>query len=106
MSTWKLGASYAFSDAFTLRGGVSRSSQPIAAQQTFINIIAPGVVRTHATLGGTWTLGGRDALNVAYMHAFRETVTGSGSIPPAFGGGEVDNYLSEHSLGVSWSRRF
>jgi len=106
VSTWKLGAAYAFSDAFTLRGGVSRNSQPIPAQQTFINIIAPGVVRTHATLGGTWKLGDRDALNVAYMHAFRETVTGSGSIPPSFGGGEVDNYLSENSLGVSWSRRF
>ncbi len=106
VKVWKLGASYALSDSLTARAGVSGNSQPIPAQETFINIIAPGVVRTHLTLGATWKHGERNAINVAYMHAFRETVNGAGSIPPAFGGGEVDNWLSENSLGVSWSRRF
>jgi hypothetical protein len=33
-------------------------------------------------------------------------VAGSGSIPPAFGGGEADLRLAENSLGFAWRRRF
>ena len=37
-----------------------------------------------------------------YTHAFRKTVSGSGSIPPNLGGGEADIHLSEDILGVAY----
>lgn len=102
----KLGVSYAVNDQWTLRGGVSHSDQPIPGSQTFFNTIAPGVVQTHLSLGATRRLGEAGELSLSYVHAFEETVSGSGSIPAAFGGGEVDLGMKQHSLGIAYSRKF
>jgi hypothetical protein len=40
------------------------------------------------------------------LHAFKETVNGAGSIPPAFGGGEANISLEEDSLAISFSHGF
>lgn len=106
ISVWKLGARVRVNESFELHAGASTADQPVAASQTFFNILAPGVVRTHATLGLTWRLGSSDDLDFSYLHAFKETVKGEGSIPPAFGGGEVDVHLEENSLGIGWRHRF
>ncbi|MFX8335491.1 long-chain fatty acid transporter, partial [Acinetobacter baumannii] len=52
----KLGAQYQYSPNLILRGGISKSGQPVPANQTLFNILAPGVVELHLTLGGTWQL--------------------------------------------------
>jgi long-chain fatty acid transport protein len=101
-TAYKLGASYAFSQDLTLRAGYNWMKQPIPASQTFFNILAPGVEERHLTLGATWTLANRNELSVGYMHAFSKTVNGSGSINPAFGGGEANIRLKEDSLGVAY----
>lgn len=102
----KLGTQVQVSPQFTLRLGVSHNRQPVQAGETFFNILAPGVVRTHATLGGSWKVGESGEFSVSYLHAFKKEVDGSGSIPPAFGGGEADVRLTENSLGFGWSHRF
>lgn len=107
----KLGAQYQVSPQLTLRSGVSRTQNPIPANETLLNILAPGVVRTHLTLGGTWTLDKHNELSVAYLHALHKAVNGQGSIPrgnpPAgFGGGEANIRLKEDAVGVSWGHRF
>jgi long-chain fatty acid transport protein len=106
ISVIKLGGSYALSESVTLRAGVSKSQQPVPASQTFFNILAPGVVETHLTAGGSWKLDNRNRISVAWLHAFKKTVNGSGSIPLAFGGGEADVSLEEDSLAVSFSHGF
>ena len=106
VSVWKFGGNVRLNDRFVLRAGLATNDQPIPASQTFINILAPGVVRTHATFGVTWALDKTHELDFAYMHALKNTVAGSGSIPPAFGGGEANLRLAEDSLGVAWRRRF
>lgn len=106
IDVFKLGARYELNDRWTLRGGVSHSDQPIPASQTFFNVLAPGVVRTHLTAGATYRWSEKNEVSVSYLHAFKETVEGSGSIPPSFGGGEVDVTLQEDSLGVAFSHRF
>jgi long-chain fatty acid transport protein len=53
--------------------------------------------------GGSWHIDARNAINVSYQHAFRKSVDGSGSIPPAFGGGEVNLSLEENVVGVGYS---
>jgi len=101
----KLGAVYALNDEITLRGGVSHAEQPIPNDQAFINILAPAVIEDHASVGADW----RTSLGewtISYTHAFEETVSGNGSIPMAFGGGEADLTMSQDILRFGWSNGF
>ena len=97
----KLGISYDLQD-WTLRAGYSHASQPIPSDQTFLNILAPGTVQDHLSLGATWRLSKGGELSFAYTHGFKETVKGSASIPPAFGGGEADIHLSEDIFAIAY----
>jgi long-chain fatty acid transport protein len=106
ISVVKLGGSYAVTDSVTVRAGVSKSQQPVPVSQTFFNILAPGVIETHFTAGGNWKLANRNQISVAWLHAFKNTVNGAGSIPPAFGGGEANISLEEDSLAISFSHGF
>ena len=106
VSVVKLGASYQVSDRWTLRGGISHAEQPIPASQTFFNVLAPGTLKTHLTLGSTWKFGDKSDLSFSYLHALKNTVDGQGSIPLAFGAGEANVWLEEDSLGFAYSRQF
>ncbi|MCK6395487.1 OmpP1/FadL family transporter [Zoogloea sp.] len=103
VSVLKLGAIYAVDDRLTLRAGVSRTQQPVPASQTFFNVLAPGVVRNHFSLGASLKTGSGE-WSAAYTRAPRTRVAGQGSIPASFGGGEADVYLREDvfTLGYSW----
>lgn len=98
----KVGVSYAASSELTLRAGFNHSDQPIQASQTLFNILAPGVVQDHLTLGGSWKTSSQAEWSLAYVHGFRKTVQGSGSIPQNFGGGEANVHLEEDSLGLAF----
>jgi long-chain fatty acid transport protein len=101
----KLGISYDFA-AWTLRGGYSHSTQPVPQDQTFLNILAPGVIQDHLSVGATWNLARNSELGLAYTHGFKKTVHGSGSIPAGYGGGEANIYLSEDILGIAYGWKF
>lgn len=101
ITVYKIGANYEFSRDLTLRAGYSYNTQPVATNQTLFNILAPGVIKQHLSLGGTWKTGNGE-LSVAYTHAFKNTVNGAGSIPASFGGGEANVSLEENILGVAW----
>jgi long-chain fatty acid transport protein len=105
MTVFKLGVAYAMSGTTTLRAGYATGSQPIPANETFFNILAPGVVEDHLTLGATFTLEDRSAVTVGYMHAFEKTVSGVNSIAPGFGGGNANLTMSQDAIGVAYSRQ-
>jgi long-chain fatty acid transport protein len=98
----KVGASYAWNEDLTLRAGYNHSSQPIRSSETLFNILAPGIVQDHVTLGATYILANKSELSFSYMHAFEEKVRGSGSIPAGFGGGEANLKMYEDSLGIAY----
>lgn len=108
ITVYKLGASYQLNPQLTLRGGVSHAEQPIPNDQTFFNILAPGVVQDHLSLGATYRLasGSGSEISLAYTHAFSEEVNGSGSIPANFGGGEAKLKMSEDILGIAYAWTF
>jgi long-chain fatty acid transport protein len=110
MTIFKLGASYALSDKITLRAGVSTARQPISSRQTLFNILAPGVVQNHLTLGATWTTSPTSEWTVSYMHAFKKKVNGSASIPPGMppgmGGGNANLDMYQDSLGIAYGMKF
>jgi long-chain fatty acid transport protein len=99
INVYKLGASYDMSQNLTLRAGWNHADQPIPSDQTFFNILAPGVVQDHVTLGATWTLANKGELSVGYMHAFKKTVSGTG------GTTGIDIRMYEDSLGISYGMK-
>lgn len=99
----KLGVSQVISDTLTVRAGYSHNTQPIPTSQTMFNILAPGVVQDHLTLGATWNVSKENEVTVAFMHAFEKKVSGPGAIPASFGGGDVNIHMKENSLGVAYS---
>lgn len=106
ITAWKLGATYDVSSRLTLRAGYGHSGNPVPASETLFNILAPGVVSHHFTAGATYTLASGLELTGYVMHAPKQTVLGSGSIPVNYGGGEADVSLGETSFGLSAGVRF
>jgi long-chain fatty acid transport protein len=109
MNVWKLGMEYKYSQQLTLRAGYSRTDSPISASncatmsgdcsETTFNIIAPAVIEDHVTIGLTYALASGNEVTVAYMHGFKNDVSGP-SIP--FGGTEkIEMY--QNSLGIQYS---
>ncbi len=100
ITVFKLGADYAVSDQLTLRAGYGRSENPVPASETFLNILAPGVVQDHFTVGATWRASERVEVSAYAMRAPRNDVEGNGSIPGPYGAGEADVYLAETAVGI------
>lgn len=106
VTVYKLALSYAVSPELALRGGYSHADQPVQNGQTFLNILAPGVIEDHLSVGLTWAASPSSELSLAYTHGFEKTVKGSGSIPAAFGGGEANLKMSQDILGVAYAWKF
>lgn len=107
MDVWKLGMEYKYSQQLTLRAGYSHTDSPISASdcstlpdcsETTFNIIAPAVIENHVTLGFTYTLASGNEVTMAYMHGFKNDVTG-----PSFFGGTEKIQMYQNSLGIQYS---
>jgi long-chain fatty acid transport protein len=94
----KLGAQYQYNKHWTLRAGYNHSDNPIQSRDVTFNILAPGIIKDHATLGMTYLTNTGNELTVAYMHAFENTVSGASS----FGGTDTIS-MYQNSLGVAYS---
>lgn len=106
ITVYKFAASYALSDTLTIRGGYSHAQQPIPSDQTFLNILAPGTIQDHLSVGLTWSPSVHNELSLAYTHGLEQKVKGKDSIPDAFGGGEADVKMSQDILGIAYAWKF
>ena len=96
----KLGAEYKLDDKMTLRAGYNHTNNPIQSRDAMFNILAPGVVQDHLTLGMSYAVNKTSDLTVSYMHAFKHSVTG----PDYLGAGGNDTIkMYQDSLGVAYS---
>lgn len=107
LTVYKLGLQQRLSADWVLRAGFSRASQPVPSDQTFFNILAPGVVQKHYTVGASWRTPWGGELTGTWAHAASRTVQGAGSIPPGvppggFGGGDADVRLKEDIVGIAY----
>lgn len=104
VDVWKLGLEYAYSDKLTLRAGYNHGDNPINASDVGFNILAPGVIEDHVTLGFTYVTASGGELTMAYMHAFENKVCGPCSgVTSAFGGGErVKMYQDSIGIAYGW----
>jgi long-chain fatty acid transport protein len=111
VSVFKIGFEYQTAPNLTLRAGYNHTDNPIQGRDVTFNIIAPGVVKNHATLGFTYNLSPDSELTMAYMHAFKNSVQESSLInafvPPGSGlGGTEKITMYENSLGIAYSVKF
>lgn len=100
VDVWKLGVEYTYSKNLTLRAGWNHGDNPIQARDVTFNILAPGVVQDHLTLGFTYTTPSGGEWTMAYMHAFENDVTGSNLV-----GLPVTETIKMHqdSIGIAYS---
>jgi len=100
----KLGLEYQYNKNLALRAGYSWGKNPIQARDVTANIPSPVVVKDHVTFGLTFSAG-RDEITVAYMHALKNSV--SGTVANAFGGVGTDTITAyQNSLGIAYGIKF
>ena len=103
---YKLGLEYAYSKGLTLRGGFNYGNAPFGntANDVSFNIIAPGVVEKHLTLGFTYKTSSGGELTVSYTHAFSNTVTGPSALTSLGAGnfGTESLKMYQDSIGIAY----
>ncbi|WP_372752198.1 OmpP1/FadL family transporter [Labilibaculum sp.] len=73
----KFGVEFSGLKSWTLRGGYSHCDQPIQESEVMFNILAPGVIEDHITVGCSKTLGDSGkALHLALVYALPASVKG------------------------------
>jgi long-chain fatty acid transport protein len=104
IDVWKIGMEYKASQNLTYRAGYSHTNSPISGSDPADvtgNIVAPGVIEDHLTLGFTYTFASGNEMTMAYMHGFENEVSGAS----AFGApGLTDSIkMYQNSLGFQYS---
>ena len=88
INVWKIGAQWQLNPTWTLRAGYNKGQNPITPANVSFNILAPGVVTDHITMGATMQMDKQSELTFTYMHARNNEVTGASLFNnPMFGGG-------------------
>jgi len=106
VNVFKLGLEYHWDSQLVLRAGYNKSDNPIQARDVTFNILAPGVIEEHLTLGFTYSLSRSSEITLAYMHAFENSVSGPATNPYFNVGGTETLTMSEDSLGIAWGWKF
>lgn len=102
VTVYKLGIDQVIGRGLSLRAGYNHCSQPVQADQTYLNMLMPAVARDHLTLGATLQLSSAIEISAFYGHAFANTVTGSGNVL----GLDADLTMSQdmYGVGLGWTR--
>ena len=102
---------YDLDPQWTLRAGYNHSDNPIQPQDVTFNILAPGVMKDHATAGATWKWDAKNELTGAFMYAFSNSVQGASLFnnffpPQAQANMQEKIQMYEWSIGLQWAHRF
>lgn len=98
----KVGIQWQSSREWTWRAGYSYGEQPIPESEMLLNIVAPGVIKHHATLGLTKTMGNNE-LKFALMHAFNEKVKGPNAFDPAQ---QIEIKMNQWEISAGYTWKF
>ncbi len=103
----KIGVQWRASQQLTMRAGVNVGDNPIKSTDVTFNILAPGVVTTHYTVGGTYALSDKTEVTMSYMYAPSNSVSGP-SLYNSLGSpaGTETIKMSQQSLGIQFGWKF
>ncbi len=100
MTVYKFGVAWQYSDTWTWRAGYSFADQPIPKDQMTFNILAPGVMEQHWTVGFTQQLESGNEVNLSFMVAPSNTISGPNNFDPSQ---NVFLEMKQFELEVSYS---
>lgn len=97
---FRLGASWAADDRFTLRGGFSRNSSQVESSRAVQNLLVPSIHEKAYTAGLTWAMDRENDLSIGYELNPRTTLAGTGASTGTNLTSKVQMFM------VGWQRRF
>ncbi len=102
MTVYKAGFQWRSASFGTWRGGYSYAKQPIAEGDALFNILAPGVMEEHWTIGASFERAGSGKLNFAIMYAPSHTIRGPNFLDPSQ---SIELQMHQYELEVSYAWR-
>jgi long-chain fatty acid transport protein len=100
MTVYKLGWQWQMRDDFTLRLGWNYAKQPIPSSEMMFNILAPGVMEHHYTVGFTAIPSKGQELSFAAMYAPNVSIDGPN---PLAAGQTIELEMDQWEVEMSWS---
>lgn len=103
----KLGVQWRTSPKLTMRAGVNIGDNPVKSADVTFNILAPGVVTTHYTVGGTYAMSDKSEVTMSYMFAPSNSVTGT-SLYNSLGAsaGSETVKMNQQAIGIQFGWKF
>lgn len=98
----KIGVQWQANSQWTLRAGYNKTDNPIQSRDVTFNILAPGVITKHYTVGATYALSKDRELSFYYMKAPQNSVGGTNMRND----GSETIRMSQQSLGVQYGWKF
>ena len=102
MTTVKGGVQVRTGGGWTWRAGYSYGSQPIPETEVLFNIIAPGVIEQHASLGFSKKVNDTQEFSLALTRAFSKEVVGTNPLE-APGQQKIQLKMDQWDLELCWS---
>ncbi|MGE0078721.1 MAG: OmpP1/FadL family transporter [Bacteroidales bacterium] len=105
INVYKVGIEYSGIPGWVLRGGYSHCDQPIPSSEVLFNILAPGVVQDHLTLGCSKNIGdsGR-AIHLAMVYALPSSVKGYNPMDFDPDQAALGNYVPNQTIKIEMSQ--
>jgi len=82
MTVYKAGFEWTANENNTVRLGYSYGEQPIPKSEMLFNILAPGVMEQHITVGWTNTRPGGNVMSLSLMYAPSKEISGASTFDP------------------------
>ena len=102
----KVGVAWQATPVWMFSAGFSKANQPIPDSEVLFNILAPGVIEQHITLGASKTLGDRPGkFNIALMYAPTQTVKGANPLE-APGAQQIELKMNEWEIEFGYTFDF
>ncbi len=109
VNVYKVGAEYRLNPMWTLRAGYAYSDNPVQTSDVMFNILAPGVVTHHFTVGASYKVSEHSTIDAAFVYAPEVKTTGTlaaGNPPNGQGGGTVELHMHQFLGQLGWTYRF
>jgi long-chain fatty acid transport protein len=106
---YKVGVKHQVNNGLALMAGYNHGKSPVSEDVTTVNVLAPAVVEDHLSLGFEKKLTPKSKIVGSYVHAFENTVKGTGTIPTMAGQLPMSAYdlkMAQDAVGLSYSVDF
>jgi long-chain fatty acid transport protein len=73
INVYRIGLQYELDSQWTIRSGFSWNDTPVSNKEILFNILAPAVIKKHATFAISYAPTLESEFTIGYMHGFKET---------------------------------